>query len=888
MANPALDLAKRNAQYAQDTGGALQDRYGAIQDNQQNIANFHGGTAADYYNQLITSGGYTPEQARNIIGQQGSGGVPGLDQLGSLSPAEAKSNMLTDTQKSTIAGDPFHATDYLNSGQIRESTGNDLAAQKTAVGDEQTNLNAAVDPSKLALSSRYAGDTSGQVASTKADLSKTTGSSALGLDPNFSKQYEMSPEQQQAIVSDATRDVGNVSQANLEDIERKQNAAGIGPMGLAARQQQFARQASTDEAAAATKARIAASAEAAGRVKDVEGLRLGAAQNQAGLQTGAEEYSGTQGLGALQDVESKRLASESDISNKKLQAATTGGAAGVQNAQNTTATDIGTQTNIRDAEVAAQAAAEKEAQSRGQTVALNDQSTTQANNNTNYTRGAAANQALSERYGTVGNEENAQKNIGGQGIQNEQQIAQGAATNSGAQQLGAFGTTTGATGQAANTETTAQNKPGVGSQILGGVLGGASAAASFFDEGGIATEPTNAVLGESGPEAVYRLPQGPQDSRPIGGTDAPPQDPFGRDSMYTPPSALSSRYGNTAPPAAFDPGASQMAQYQADMQSKAELGAPPSDQGASGSFMQPAPAGSTQNQTQATARPQPQANKQNQSAAQSQPSAPTAYGGLAAQPTPAGQPSNSNAATAQAGEAAVRAAQAAQVTQLRGAQPSARQPLGQPPAGSTNTATGIPAGPSNTQNQLQAAPAPANTQNQQAAAPALTQRYGSAVPPASPSAPAPAPPPQAQQSTSRDQQAGGRFLDEGGVITDPTEATLGESGPEAIYKLPAVSPSAAAPPPGSPTMAAPWRRDLAAAGAIAGGVQRGMSARYGSPGAPPPQTQPNPTIVNQPTRAVLGNDGPEAVVPLNHPGKRMRPGAFASMPALTSRYGAAA
>ena len=69
---------------------------------------------------------------------------------------------------------------------------------------------------------------------------------------------------------------------------------------------------------------------------------------------------------------------------------------------------------------------------------------------------------------------------------------------------------------------------GTGTKILGGVLGAAGGLLSAFEDGGIVNQPTAATLGEDGPEAVIPLSGagGSQDSRPIGGTDAAPVDPF--------------------------------------------------------------------------------------------------------------------------------------------------------------------------------------------------------------------------------------------------------------------------------------------------------------------------------------------------------------------------
>jgi hypothetical protein len=249
----------------------------------------------------------------------------------------------------------------------------------------------------------------------------------------------------------------------------------------------MARASSSDAAAAATKARIAASAEAANRVANSENMRLGAAQNQAGLQTGATEYTGTQGIDTAKDVEAKRLAAEQDIANR------------------------GT-------------AAEQKQSDRATTLGTNRQTTQETNSGNNYNRGVAANTALSTRYGQIANTRLGQQNTGAAGLAGQQQVeSQNANTALGLKNQ-TIGTVGGVENQASGVVTGAQAQPTTTDKIIGAGLGALSA----FEDGGIATEPTLANLGESGPEAVIPLAGagGSPDSRPIGGTDAQPNDPF--------------------------------------------------------------------------------------------------------------------------------------------------------------------------------------------------------------------------------------------------------------------------------------------------------------------------------------------------------------------------
>ena len=67
MSNAATDLAKSNAAYAQSTGSGLLDQFGMTEEEKQQQADQLGQQAQAYYQNLITSGGYTPEQAERDL-----------------------------------------------------------------------------------------------------------------------------------------------------------------------------------------------------------------------------------------------------------------------------------------------------------------------------------------------------------------------------------------------------------------------------------------------------------------------------------------------------------------------------------------------------------------------------------------------------------------------------------------------------------------------------------------------------------------------------------------------------------------------------------------------------------------------------------------------------
>lgn len=769
MANAAQNLGTQLSSFAYGTGSPLmEDLQGYVQ-NQRNKTYTQGDEVQQYYERLIREGGYSPEQAAQIIGQGRSGGVPGLDELGGvgadeaasnfLTPDEQASNFLSDGEQAGIAGNPNDPLGYLHSDTIGQYMQEGGEAQDRAVAGEQAGLKAAIDPNKLRLSGRYGGDVNSALNTTTGKLDAATGNPDLDLSDDFA----------QNAINSASKDVSDVSEAKLEDVERRNQAAGIGPMGMAASRLRYGREAASDAAAAALKARLGA-----------ETTRLGAAQNKAGLQTQAGEFEGSTALDALHNTEAMRIAAEQGLTGDQLLAAEESGRQELQNAQNKTQTNIGAVENVRNAEVAAHTNAEKAAadraallgtnrQTTSQGIGLNRQTTQKENSNQNYQRGAAANNALSQRYGQVAGTGLQQQNLGGSGLLNEQQVTSGNTNTGQGQHLQAFGTTGQLAGTGAQIVSGAQNQPGMGERILGaglGAAGGILSAAASFEDGGVVTRPTSAVLGESGPEMVVPLSGagGSQDSRPIGGTDAPGRDPFDspKESSMNPfsrpgigPAGMRSRYGAPPPPEAA-----------------------PNPTSASMSPMRPAGGGFGRNM----------------------PPSPRPMPSPAQRPAPVG---------------------------------------GQGPMGMFN--------------RIAPGPGVASPGGAISPRPIMQQRYGAEAPPA---------------IGPQEQSAPGMI---------PPPATLPGQGPSpgpgpAIKPMPTMQGPPAAPPPAMPP-------DL--------GEQEAMMGPASPPPPPPDRRTGTPMnrggIVTHPTRAIIGDQGPEAVIPLRPRGTanlRMRPSSL-----MSHRYG---
>src|SRR3990167_6620684 len=252
-------MANAVTNFAFNRGNPLIDQNTALSREQAARGTALGDEATAYYRRLIEEGGYSPEEAAAIVGREGSGNIPGLDDLSGVSDADREAQMLTDDEQSGIRGNPNDPLGYLHSDTIGQTMTEGGLAQDAAVDQQRQDFDRAIDPTKLGLSSRYGTDVHGAVDSTEGKLDSITGSEALDLSDDFSEKYEMTPEQQRDIVNAASRDVGDVSRGNFDEAARRSSAAGVGPMGLNALQARMARGSSSDAAAAATKARIAAS-----------------------------------------------------------------------------------------------------------------------------------------------------------------------------------------------------------------------------------------------------------------------------------------------------------------------------------------------------------------------------------------------------------------------------------------------------------------------------------------------------------------------------------------------------------------------------------------------------------------------------------------------------
>jgi hypothetical protein len=445
-------LANQNA-YAVTQGGVLMNNYGTQMAQQQMRATQLGSTGDEAYANLLQNPGYTADQASGITNQAG------LDALG-WTPAMAAENQLTPDEQAAMTGNANIGSQTYNSsvenlrqdarnyqGQVAGTYDTGATDLNTATGQMSQQLDNAIDPSQLGLSSEY------------------------------QNNYNFGPDQQQAMIEDAARTVGQGTAATTDQLQRQANASGANsPLAMAAaldRQRQTGAVASAD---AMTKAKIQAA--------------------QLGLTT-------------EQQKEQTRLATAQDIATRETQAATTSGEANIANQQFLTtgraagATTTGAaylqeQNDIANQQTALATAGDVTAAQRAQALAQNRQQTSQSNQAAQFSRGSYQDTAASQRATQEAGATRSDQTAARSDIRNEEQTGYNEANSMMAGQLQAFGNTTGANAASQQSAIKAAQLPTTLEKVVGGV-------ANALAKGGVVDKPTVARVGEDGPEIVIKL-----------------------------------------------------------------------------------------------------------------------------------------------------------------------------------------------------------------------------------------------------------------------------------------------------------------------------------------------------------------------------------------------
>jgi hypothetical protein len=304
----------------------------------------------------------------------------------------------------------------------------------------------------------------------------------LGLSSEYQQNYNFGPQQQQDLIEDAGRTVGQGTAAVTDQLQRQANAAGAGsPLALAAAQDRQRQTGAVASADAMTKARIQAA--------------------QLGLTT-------------EQTKEQTRLGTAQDISGRRMSAATTAGQADIANQQFLTAgranaatttgqAYLNEQNEIANQQTSLATAADATAAQRAQALAQNRQTVNQANQASQFSRGSYQDQAASQRATQVAGAARTDQTAARQDIRNEEQTAY----NEGEfDDGGAASGVRGGTGAGQSSEQNAIRSaqlPTTLDKVIGAASG--AAAGAGYERGGVVNQPTVARVGENGPEIIIKL-----------------------------------------------------------------------------------------------------------------------------------------------------------------------------------------------------------------------------------------------------------------------------------------------------------------------------------------------------------------------------------------------
>lgn len=418
-------------------------------------------------------------------------------------------------EAAAIRGDTGSYSRYFDPQQMSANVQAGQQAQQGAVSQMQEGLNSAIDPNALSQSQGYRdtmnqsltsegqdmgnavqnmGENMGQgLLNEQSQLNAAVDPSKLGLSSGFTNNYLMSPEEQQNIVTGAGISAGLKDSQAVGDLNRAAAAAGTDPMGVAAYRARMGRQQAADAGDAMTQARIGASNAAAQRQQTNESMRLGAQQDIASRQQQNAQTIGQQGIAAQADWTKTGLAARESWAQQQQAAANQAEI----NRQNTQQYITGAKMNA--AATGGQAALQNAQTSTGQTMQQQ-----QYNTNTGTGITQAQDAANSQRAAGIANQRINQQNLA---LSNQNQKAGMFNQN----QQGAYGrqqqtyaTQAGASNQAAQQGLAASQTPSTFDKIAAAGAGaiGAAAKAGYIDEGDVVTQPSLRVLGENGPEAV--------------------------------------------------------------------------------------------------------------------------------------------------------------------------------------------------------------------------------------------------------------------------------------------------------------------------------------------------------------------------------------------------
>ena len=446
--------------------------------------------------QLQAQPGYAPQQASEINADYSQYNTP---------QSALQNEYLTPQQQSAIQGNTAAAQEANASGEAGEGAmlnqyqanlSGELGNYDTGTGAAVSNLDTGVQGAQ----SNFSG------------LNAAAGSFSLNFNPNGAEQ-EITPAEEQEMQTAAGQRIGAQYQTAEDTLNRNAAAAGnTSPLALAAANARLQTQEASDQGNAEVTANLAAIQAQEQQATSIEGQREQAAQYQTGLQANASTTEEAAAQNAASLAGTQGISAAENEGQQDINAANEYGQTSVNEANTLTGQSYGA-ANTADTENAARAAL----------LGQNQQATTENINNTEYAQGTGSQQMTAAGATNVGQtaiagqgayrsgvaQQQALNQQGGQTAMGQQQTAAstlGSQLNQSEANAGAFKNQSPTlAGQAAGVIGSVAQLANTGANAAGGGGGGAA-------KGGVFTEPTEAIIGERGPEAV--VPIGPPRYRP--------------------------------------------------------------------------------------------------------------------------------------------------------------------------------------------------------------------------------------------------------------------------------------------------------------------------------------------------------------------------------------
>ena len=392
---------------------------------------------------------------------------------GMASDDELNGLKLQDWERTKMEGDPYAAFDM-----VRPMT-TGLQQNADATGDRlretyqqlESNLNGAVDRSKLGLSDNYVSDQMGLLGATADPFAEINDPAKLGLSDEFNQNYNFGQRDIDALKDQAARNVQFRTAAQNNNLEEQAAARGnTSALALNRAMQGNKVYGDIGAADAMTDAEIAGKGLMLDTTKGKEAMRLGTEQDQANRAYDYLNMLTGQGLNTLRGAEPLRLQAEQDISNRLQQNALNTGSMKYKAESDIGALNnavgqynintLGNYVQTAEQNAANRAQATNQARTAGEQAALN----------TRFGQAYQGSQALGDRYKSIYDQKKSEEQEGRQFLGNLYSDARSNNLATTQQRIGSAGTMFGTANQSS---TARQPEASIWDKIMQGINAGA-------------------------------------------------------------------------------------------------------------------------------------------------------------------------------------------------------------------------------------------------------------------------------------------------------------------------------------------------------------------------------------------------------------------------------